>query len=84
MSQAMADRIIDERPDDPAEQLRRGWELTFGSPPEESQMDRARDFLQMQTETLGQGEPAEMDPHREALATYCQALLGSNRFLYIE
>ena len=32
MSQAMADRLIGDRPDAPAEQLQRGWELAFGSP----------------------------------------------------
>jgi hypothetical protein len=84
MSQSMADRLISDTPDEPAEQLRRGWVLAFGSPPDAGEMDRARDFLQTQTETLSRSELGEMDPHRAALATYCQALLGSNRILYVE
>ena len=96
LSATMADRLIHDRPGQPTEQLRWGWELTFGRRPNETQMARAQDFLQKQTRTFAQsrpkdtgkpndtGKPKEQSAHRSALTTYCQALLGSNRLLYIE
>ena len=84
MSAAMAERLVRERPDQPAEQLRRGWELAYGSPPDEMQLSRAVAFLQTQTNAFAQDKADGINPHRAALASYCQALLGSNRFLYIE
>jgi hypothetical protein len=92
MSEAMADRLIASRPGDPIEQLSWGWELAFGRWPSESELLKAKEFLRQQTKTLSQAEPQDIvsqgaedaDAHRAALATFCQALLGSNRFLYIE
>lgn len=84
VSATMSDRLIRDRPDQPTEQLRWGWELAFGRPPNESQTATAKDFLKAQTQTFAQGNPEDTTAHRSALATYCQALLGSNEFLYIE
>ena len=84
MSAAMADRLVQERPGKPGEQLRRGWELAFGRPPSDDQLARSQLFLQEQTDVLSGGQAKEDEAHRAALATYCQALFGSTRFLYIE
>ncbi len=84
MSTTMADRLIEECPNEPSEQLRRGWELTFGRLPTEVQLAGALEFMDAQTKAFEQDKTKDADAHRSALATYCQALLGSNRFLYIE
>ena len=84
MSAAMADRLIQDRPGAPTGQLRLGWEYAFGRPPGEAQTGRSRQFLETQTRTFSRSLPKANDAHRAALASYCQALFGSNRFLYIE
>lgn len=88
LSENMADRLIAEHPEQSAEQLTRGWQLAFGMLPNEGQKTRALEFIAKQTETFQQEGPSKAkdakDAHRVALATYCQALLGSNAFLYIE
>ena len=83
-SAALAERLLHDQPDQPLEQLRRGWELVFGQPPDQVQLTRAHRFLQQQTENFTNNPPPGSDAHRAALATYCQALFGTNRFLYIE
>jgi hypothetical protein len=84
MSAAMADRLIEDRPGQPAEQLRWGWQLALGGSPDESQLTQAHEFLRKQVQAFGEGGREVEDAHRAALATYCQALLGASRFLYIE
>jgi mono/diheme cytochrome c family protein len=67
-------------------QLTRGWLLTLGRRPSADELDGAEAFLHRQLETLRaqspQIEPAALD-HR-ALATFCQALLSANAFLYVD
>ncbi|MCO6454761.1 MAG: DUF1553 domain-containing protein [Pirellulaceae bacterium] len=84
MSSKMADRLLREHPGDPQQQLQRGWELIVGRPADDAQQEQARRFLELQTDTFRQSKPEGLDAHRAALATWCQALLGSSRFLYIE
>jgi hypothetical protein len=84
MSQSMAKRLIADRPGQPVDQLRWGWKLALGRSPTANQLARAGEFLQIQTKTFAERNPAATEPHQAALATYCQALLSSNGFLYIE
>lgn len=95
MSQQMATRLIAAHPADQAAQLEQGWLLTYGRLPSTSERDAAAAFLAKQTAAFASGEEPKQaadaaDPetsgrlHHQALATYCQALFGSNRLLYIE
>ena len=84
ISAKMANRIVADRPSQPTEQLRWGWELAFGVPPSKTQLARSLDFFHKQTKTFAEQNPQDTDAHQSALATYCQALLGSTRLLYIE
>lgn len=85
-----------DEPHDPPAQVRRLWELVYAreaSPPE---VDRALLYLSRQSDTLETATPAtdaKPDPARlavppnpetQALASLCQVLLGSNRFLYLD
>ncbi|MBM81781.1 MAG: hypothetical protein CMJ78_14480 [Planctomycetaceae bacterium] len=82
MSESMSERLMAERPDNIVEQLRRGWQLSFGSIPSEAQLANAEAFFVKQNKTFTDAK--SQNAHRAALATYCQALLGSNGFVYIE
>lgn len=84
MSTAMANRLIQTYPQDRREQLRAGWEGAFGVTMNEIQLKQAETFLAQQTEVFSREKRDDAEVARMALATYCQALLGSNRMLYIE
>lgn len=94
----LADRLHAEAPGDENQRLRRAWQILFSKEPAESDLARARDYLRLQTASLtvyhaqnppaapAKGAPAlpAPDPNREALASLCQVLYSSNRFLYLE
>ncbi len=98
-SRRLADRLHEEVPDDERKRLRHAWMLLFGKSPAESEVERSLAFLREQTETLAAyhaanpapkpkdpkaAAPAPPDPAREALASLCQVLYSSNRFLYVQ
>ncbi|WP_265595916.1 PSD1 and planctomycete cytochrome C domain-containing protein [Verrucomicrobium sp. BvORR106] len=91
-SRRLADRLEAEAPGDAATQIRRAWLLLYGEPAPEGAVAEAQAYLQEQTQSLTQyhhdiqhakGAP-KPNPPQEALASLCQVLLSSNRFLYIE
>lgn len=79
-SQAFAKRVIAEAGDDAAKQARRAWELAFGRAPSAEDQRDAVAYLNQQIKEL----PAGSDAIEKALSSLCQALLGSNPFLYVE
>ncbi len=88
----LADRLQAEAPDDRAAQVQRAWRLLFGRAATESDVSRSLAYLEEQTKALTQyhhdtppakGAPAP-NPPQEAMASLCQVLCSSNRFLYIE
>lgn len=87
-AQRFADRLTRECPgDDLAEKVTRAWNLAFGSDPTENELLRSIDYIGAQTEVIGthlSSKEDQPDPARLAVASFCQALFGSNRFLYIE
>ncbi|MDB6117240.1 MAG: hypothetical protein JWO08_1021, partial [Verrucomicrobiaceae bacterium] len=81
-----------EIPGNVSEQIRRAWNLLFGKPPAESDVTSSLSYLDLQTKALTQyhhdiqhpkGAP-KPNPPQEAMASLCQILFSSNRFLYIE
>ena len=72
----------------------RAWRLAYGSEPTTGQAAAGVAFLREQTaafrklptpQTPKGGKPAApRAADQRALATFCQALLGSNRFLYVD
>lgn len=79
-----ADRLFKEAPEDTASRVRRAWWLAFGCEPSDMERQRATAYLDKQTSLLAAKVAQDQDPARLALASLCQALLGSSRFLYIE
>ncbi|MCB1096126.1 MAG: PSD1 domain-containing protein [Verrucomicrobiae bacterium] len=86
-----ATRISVECRGDSSDRIRRAWQLAYQCEPTENELQRASDYLASQIALFEQraasksGEKdAQQDPEALALASFCQALFGSNRFLYVE
>ena len=91
-SRALALRLRKELPGEARAQIGRAWRLLFGFEPAESDLLRSLTYLTEQTESARayhQGaerakDAPPPDPALDALASLCQILLSSNRFLYTE
>jgi mono/diheme cytochrome c family protein len=80
-ARAFAGRLLQESPD-LRQQLERGWRLAFADAPTAAQISEAVEFITAQTEVF-RGQK-RTDAAEMALANYCQALLSTNRFLYVD
>jgi mono/diheme cytochrome c family protein len=91
MADAFAGRLIRESGPEPKAQVTRAWRLVFAAEPAETDLKEAVVFLTEQTRQFQAATPmkgskpgTKVDPKRMALASFCQALLSSNRFLYVD
>ncbi len=93
--QAFAERVQKEAGPEEPEQVKRAWQLAYGRTPTDKELSDAREFLANAEDAfrkLPPPSPAKAGvkavevptPRERALATFCQALLSSNRFLYVE
>ena len=87
----LADRVLREVPSDRNAQIARAWQLLFGRPASEADLSRSLAYLDQQTaaltayhKSIQHPKGVVPDPPREALASLCQVLTASNRFLYVE
>jgi mono/diheme cytochrome c family protein len=93
---ALAARARREAGADPDARIARAWSLAYLRSPTESEAASARDFLRTAADAF-RTQPAPPPPPKavappatpptpddRALAAFCQALLSSNRFLYVE
>ena len=88
----LAERLRREHADDAPGQLAAAWRLLYGTEPSGGEMRTALGFLAEQSETLraraAQNPPKKdvppADSQLQALASLCQTLLSTNRFLYVE
>ncbi len=82
-SQVFARSVIASAdPADIAAQVTLAWRRALGRTPSAAERDAAAEYVRQQTHeltTLKTKEPAE-----HALATFCQALISSNAFLYVD
>jgi hypothetical protein len=91
-SRTLAARLREEAPGDARAQIARAWRILFSRLPSENDVLRSLAYLAEQTENLrsnDRGIPRAKDaplpdPQLDALASYCQILYSSNRFLYVE
>ena len=81
-SRRLAELVRREAPDDARAQFELAWSRAFGSQPSEEELLEGLAFLVDQQSRFEQAKAAESS--RLALETLCQALLASNRFLYVE
>lgn len=81
-----ASRLEREAGRDRRAQAAHGWLLAFGRPATADELHGAEQFVGRQLEVLKKQAPsADAALHgRQALATFCQALLSANAFLYVD
>jgi hypothetical protein len=79
LAESFAARVRREAGDDPRGQVVRAWALAFGAQPGEEEIQEAVRFLT--APVAASRSPAQP---QAALAVFCQALLGSNPFLYVD
>lgn len=92
MARAMAARLRTEVPGDARAQIANAWRLLYGSDPSDAEIVRGLTYLAEQAESLrvfhAAAKPVKdappPDPQLDALASFCQVLFSSNRFLYVE
>jgi hypothetical protein len=83
-SAAFAERIRRESPGDLSRQAARAWRLAYGSAPSGEDVRELTVYLDQQTKLLAAAKKPGADPATLALASLCQVLLESNRFLYVD
>ncbi|MGY8766859.1 MAG: PSD1 and planctomycete cytochrome C domain-containing protein [Pirellulales bacterium] len=93
-AQNVAVRIKNELQDESLEQqLIYAWQLSFGTEPEQSQIDEAIAYVEAQTEYFRANPPEDTKtkspskapgPEVLGLASFCQALFSTNAFLYVD
>jgi cytochrome c553 len=90
-SRRLADRVTAEAPNDRAKQLQRVWSLLYSKTATDADITKCLSYLDEQTKALTQyhhdiqhAKGVVPNPPQEALASLCQILCSSNRFLYVE
>ncbi len=91
-AQALATRLRGEVQGDARGQIAKAWRILFSQEPKKADVLRGLAYLAEQTEAVRAyhhgiqhaKDAPPPDPQLEALASYCQVLFGSNRFLYVE
>ena len=90
----IAKRLQRDHANDLVAQIKLAWRLIYGRLPSDTEISDARSFLENQRRILpatsptpkpvkGQPTPIVLDASTLSLATFCQALLSSNEFLYV-
>jgi mono/diheme cytochrome c family protein len=83
---AFAARVRREAASLPDAQVRLAWRLAYGRPADQAQVSGALAYLAGQTALFRAKKSVRpgAGPEEQAMATFCQALLSSNPFLYVE
>ncbi len=87
-----ARRVKKEAGDDLEAQIAFAWEEAFAQKPDSQEIASAVEFLNDQTKILSAHPGAQsrlkkqkdLTPQMQALASFCQSLLSSNQFLYVD
>jgi hypothetical protein len=82
----MAERVQREAGADLRAQVTLAWRLTYASEPSDAEVKEATGFLTAEAEQFRAKPEGDKAPsaNQRALACFCQALLSSNRFLYVD
>ena len=95
-AEAFAERVRREAGAEPKDRAKRAWKLAYLRAPTEKELASALAFLRRVTEAFRKQPAAPAAPKKaekareprspeaRAMAAFCQALLSSNRFLYVE
>ncbi|MCA9119798.1 MAG: PSD1 domain-containing protein [Planctomycetaceae bacterium] len=86
----LATRVQRDASDNIDSQITLAWQLAYAAQPTEEELTDAKSFIQGQTDYFAANPPPTTKdaqgtkPADEAFASFCHALLSSNRFLYID
>ena len=85
-SSNFARRLREEVPHDLKGQVTQAWQIAFGTKPAETDVSQAVEFITRQQQVFRSASPplSEEEAAQKSLASFCQALISSNRFLYVE
>ncbi len=85
-SNKLAQRVINEVGEDVPLQVALAWQLVFAKTPSDEEQSEAADFVYSQRTLVAEadGKLKAEETAREALGVFCQALLSSSRFLYVD
>ncbi|MEY3457027.1 MAG: hypothetical protein RL215_184, partial [Planctomycetota bacterium] len=83
-AEKMADRIVAAATPEPGQQIRLGFQLAFARQPTDSELANSLAFLTEQERTYTTSQNPTEKARRQSLADFCQMLLSSNEFIYIE
>ncbi|MDA1250346.1 MAG: DUF1549 domain-containing protein [Planctomycetota bacterium] len=85
-SDKFAARVIAEAGEGIRDRITLAWTLAFSDSPSVEDISAAEQFVDQQQKLFVEQNPKRKseEARREALAVFCQALLSSNRFLYID
>ncbi|RPI90489.1 MAG: DUF1553 domain-containing protein, partial [Planctomycetaceae bacterium] len=86
MATEFASRLLFEAGTEPADWIRRGYQLGLGRSPGEDERVEAERFLSAQIAERKQREPGAPDEtvRKQALADFCQIVFSLNEFLYVD
>jgi len=79
-SRFLATRVLQEAGGDAKAQVSRAWKLAYGTAASDRDVRVGAAFVEAQRQRL----KGQKDAQAEALAMFAQALLSSNRFLYVD
>ena len=83
-SRSLAERLQKEASANDAARITRAWQLLYNQTPSALDTARALVFLHRQRQDLSAKGLERDKAALDALTSFCQVLLSTNRFLYIE
>ncbi|QDT91038.1 PSD1 and planctomycete cytochrome C domain-containing protein [Gimesia algae] len=84
-AELFAERLLKEKAGNKAEQVKLAWILAFGKEASTEEVQQSVEFIDSQLPQFkDKTQNAGKTPEQLALATFCQALLSSNAFLYVD
>ena len=91
-ARSLAKRLRTDAPDDARAQIAGAWRILFNRTPSDKDIAGALTYVTAQIDPIRENaaklpkvkNAPPTDPALDALASYCQVLLSSNRFLYVE
>jgi hypothetical protein len=81
----LALKLQKEAPASIEEQIKLAWALIYSSSPTKDECDSSLAFIKEQTSSFSKSvAKKESNPELQSLTAFCQGLLISNRFLYVD
>jgi hypothetical protein len=86
LAERFAQRLLRDHPHVIVDQVSQGWRLALGRQPSPEELAASVKFVTSSREEIAAiaERAAELDPQVAALALFCQALMSSNPFLYVD